>query len=117
MGQYFPKLGYFLPIFKKGRGNLPPSPFLVARLSYLIFLKKLIQHYFCLHDNVQIQQKFTFDFKKSSLTCLVAAIYVQLIVTETDIVCGHTRTTLHACNVNRSRKIITFFHLNFKRQR
>ena len=65
--------------------------------------------------DVQIQQKFTFDFKKSSLTCLVAAIYVQLIVTETDIECGHTRTTLHACN--RSRKIITFFHLNFKRQR
>ena len=33
-------------------------------------------------------------------------------MTETDIECGHTKTTLHARGVNRSRKIITFSHLN-----
>ena len=31
---------------------------------------------------------------------------------ETDIECGLTKTTLHARGVNRSRKIITFSHLN-----
>ena len=31
---------------------------------------------------------------------------------ETDIECGHTKTTLHARGVNRSHKIITFSHLN-----
>ena len=31
---------------------------------------------------------------------------------ETDIVCGHTETTLHARGVNRSRKNITFSHLS-----
>ena len=31
---------------------------------------------------------------------------------ETDIECGHTKTTLHARGVNKSRKIITFSHLN-----
>ena len=33
-------------------------------------------------------------------------------MTETDIECGHTKETLHACGVNRSRKIITFSRLN-----
>ena len=33
-------------------------------------------------------------------------------MTETDIECGHTKTTLHAHGVNRSRKIITFSYLN-----
>ena len=33
-------------------------------------------------------------------------------MTETDIECGHTKTTLHARAVNKSRKIITFSHLN-----
>ena len=33
-------------------------------------------------------------------------------MTETDIECGHTKTTLHARGVNRSRKIISFSHLN-----
>ena len=33
-------------------------------------------------------------------------------MTETDIECGHTKTTLHARGVNRSRKIITFSHLS-----
>ena len=33
-------------------------------------------------------------------------------MTETDIECGHAKTTLHARGVNRSRKIITFSHLN-----
>ena len=33
-------------------------------------------------------------------------------MTETDIECGHTKTTLHARGVNRSRKITTFSHLN-----
>ena len=31
-GQFFPKLGYFLSVLKKDRGNLPLSPFLVARI-------------------------------------------------------------------------------------
>ena len=34
-------------------------------------------------------------------------------MTETDIECGHTRTTLHARGVSKSRKVITFSHLNF----
>ena len=33
-------------------------------------------------------------------------------MTETDIECGHTKTTLHARGVNKSRKIITFPQLN-----
>ena len=33
-------------------------------------------------------------------------------MTETDIECGHTKTTLHARGVNKSRKIITFSHLD-----
>ena len=33
-------------------------------------------------------------------------------MTETDIECGHTKTTLHACGTNTSRKIITLSHLN-----
>ena len=33
-------------------------------------------------------------------------------MTETDIECRHTKTTLHARGVNRSREIITFSHLN-----
>ena len=33
-------------------------------------------------------------------------------MTETDIEFGHTKTTLHVCDVNRSRKIITFSHLS-----
>ena len=45
-------------------------------------------------------------------TWLVAAIMVSLIMTETDIGCGHTKTTLHARGVNTSRKIFTFSQLN-----
>ena len=33
-------------------------------------------------------------------------------MTETDIECEHTKETLHACGVNRGRKIITFSRLN-----
>ena len=33
-------------------------------------------------------------------------------MTETDIECGHFKTTLHTHGVNKSRKIITFSHLN-----
>ena len=33
-------------------------------------------------------------------------------MTETDIECGHTKTTLHARGVSRSHKIITFSHLH-----
>ena len=33
-------------------------------------------------------------------------------MTETDIECGHTKTTLHARGVSKSCKVITFFHFN-----
>ena len=33
-------------------------------------------------------------------------------MTETDIECWHTKTTLHVRGVNKSRKIIAFSHLN-----
>ena len=33
-------------------------------------------------------------------------------MTETNIKCGHTKTTLHPRGVNKSRKIIAFSHLN-----
>ena len=33
-------------------------------------------------------------------------------MTETDIECGHTKLTLHACGINKSHKIIAFSHLN-----
>ena len=33
-------------------------------------------------------------------------------MTENDIECGHNKTTLHVRGVNKSRKIITFYHLN-----
>ena len=31
-------------------------------------------------------------------------------MTETYIECGHTKITIHACGVNRSRKIVTFLY-------
>ena len=33
-------------------------------------------------------------------------------MTEADIECGHTKTTLHARGIEKSRKIIAFSHLN-----
>ena len=33
-------------------------------------------------------------------------------MTETDIECGHTKTTLYAHGVKKSCKMITFSHLN-----
>ena len=33
-------------------------------------------------------------------------------MTETDIECGHTKTTLYVRDVNKSCKIITYSHLN-----
>ena len=33
-------------------------------------------------------------------------------MTETDVECGHTKTTLHGRGVTKSHKIITFSHLN-----
>ena len=33
-------------------------------------------------------------------------------MTENDIECGYTKTTLHARGVDKSRKIIAFSHLN-----
>ena len=33
-------------------------------------------------------------------------------MTEADIECGDTKTTLYACGVNKSCKMITFSHLN-----
>ena len=33
-------------------------------------------------------------------------------MTETDIECGHTKTTLYGRGVNKSCKMITFSHLN-----
>ena len=33
-------------------------------------------------------------------------------MTETNIECGHTKTTLHARGVNKSRKMVTFSHLS-----
>ena len=35
-----------------------------------------------------------------------------VVMAEIDIECGHTKTTLHARGVSKSRKIITFSHLN-----
>ena len=32
-------------------------------------------------------------------------------MTETDIECGHTETTVHGRGLNKSRKIIAFSHL------
>ena len=32
-------------------------------------------------------------------------------MTETDIECGHTKTTLYACDANKGCKIITYSHL------
>ena len=32
-------------------------------------------------------------------------------MTETDIECGHNKTTIHVRGVNRSRKIVIFFQL------
>ena len=33
-------------------------------------------------------------------------------MTETDIECSHTKTTLYACGVSKRCKMITFSHLN-----
>ena len=71
-----------------------------------------MQHSFFHHGNVQIQQKLTFDFKKPSFTWLLAAMLVELIMTETDIECGNTKTTLHDRGDNKISKIIVFSCLN-----
>ena len=73
--------------------------------------KRLIQDYFFLQDNVQILRNLIFDLKKPNFTWLVAAILV-LIMTETDIECGHTKTALYAHSLNKDCKMITFTHLN-----
>ena len=87
--------------FKKRQGK-PPTLHLSSCAPKLIhFLKRG----WC-------STQFTFDFKMLSFTWLVAAILVYLIMAETDIECGHTKTTLYACGVNKSRKIITFSYLN-----
>ena len=69
--QIFSKIRAFLSSFNKDRGYLPPPHLLVARLNQFIFLNK-----FFFHDNIQIQQSFTFDFKKNGFTLLVAATLV-----------------------------------------
>ena len=33
-------------------------------------------------------------------------------MTEIDVECGHTKTTLHIRGINKSSKVITFSHLN-----
>ena len=33
-------------------------------------------------------------------------------MTETDIECGHAKTSLHTCRINKKCKMITFSHLN-----
>ena len=53
-----------------------------------------------------------FDVKNPSFTWLVAVILESLIMTETHIECGHTKTTLYAHRVNKSCKLITFSHLD-----
>ena len=56
------------------------------------------------------------DLAKSHLWLLKAKLQMastcQLIMTENNIEYGHTKTTLHAHGVNKSRKIITFSYLN-----
>ena len=69
--QIFSKIRAFYSSFNKDRGYLPPPHLLVACLNQFIFLNK-----FFFHDNIQIQQSFTFDFKKNGFTLPVAATLV-----------------------------------------
>ena len=63
--QFFPKLWYFLSIFKAKTGETshPPPCLLRARVK-----RGRYSTNFFLHGNVPIQQNFNFDFKKHSLT-------------------------------------------------
>ena len=40
-GIFFPKLGYFFPIFEKGQGRPPPLPPLVTHLISLNFFERI----------------------------------------------------------------------------
>ena len=64
--------------FQKTHGRPPPSTLLILRITQFIFLIKWgwCSSRFFLHDNVQIQQNFTFEFKKHSLVWLVATTLV-----------------------------------------
>ena len=115
LGNFFPKLRYFLPIYKK-TGETSHS----LSLSLSSFGPKLI--YFLKRGWYSINFFFITmaKFSKNSLsnlqnpnfTWLVAAMLVELIMTETDIKFGHTKTTLHARCVSKSHHIITFSHLS-----
>ena len=59
--------------FQKRQGK-PPTLLLSSCAPKLIYFLKRGWYSITLQDNVQIQQKFTFDFKKPSFTWLVAAI-------------------------------------------
>ena len=75
--QIFSNIKVLFFYFKKRQGKPPNLPLSSCAPKLIYFLKKrLIQHQFFLQDNVQIQQKLTFDFKKLSFTWLVAAILV-----------------------------------------
>ena len=62
-------------LFSKAIGETShPSPFQLQAEVNLFSLKRLRQHLFFLYGNDQVQQKFTFDFKKPSFIWLVAIL-------------------------------------------
>ena len=87
-GQFFAKLGYFLPIFKKDRGNPP-----------------------CMVDSA----KFHFRLQKAQFHMAISC-HIGVIDNGRNryriIEYWRTKTTLHVHGVNKSRKIIAFSHLN-----
>ena len=71
------KISVLFVYFQKRQGKPPTLPLSSCTPKLILFLKKEADTtlIFC-HDNVQIQQKLTFDFKKPSFTWLVATILV-----------------------------------------
>ena len=66
-----------------------------------IFLKEADTILFSSSGQCPNSARLHSDFKNHNFTWLVAAILIHLIMKESDIECGHTKTSLSGCGVNK----------------
>ena len=104
----FSKIRVLFVYFQKRQRKPPTLPLSGGTPKLIYFLKRSWYSTNCFfHENVQIQQKFTFDIKKPSFTwssCHIGVIYND-----------RNRCRMWAYQKNSPcscRKIITFSHLN-----
>ena len=101
-------------LFSKKTGDTSHRPLASCARKLMYFLKRGWYSTNFFNNNVQIEQNFTFHFKKhsyesliyKSLIWLVADIMVWLIMTETDIEYGLTKTTVHARGFNKNFDVL-----------